>query len=394
MSARKTPPHASEAASSHAVEASRIDPWGSVSVKDYGKLEKEFGMEPFGPFAAKLPEPLVCMRRGVVFGQRDFGMVADRIRQGKPFVMMTGLMPSGKFHMGHKMLADQIIYYQKHGGKIYLCVADTEAYNMRMASLPELRRIAVEEYLLNYIALGLKPKNCRFYFQSSRSKEADKSNAYYRLIGMISRKITFNEMSAVYGELSPGKMISAMTQYADILHPQLPEFEGKVPVVVPVGADQDPHIRLARDVASRFSQDKGFDFIPPAATYHKFMPGLKGVETKMSSSDPYSYIALTDSPKEAKDKIMKYAFSGGGNSVEEHRKRGGKTGVDIAYHMLFYMFEPDDGRLARIKQDYESGRMLTGELKQLLAEKLTGFLERHHDAREKAKDSVSDFLDC
>ena len=122
------------------------------------------------------------------------------------------------------------------------------------------------------------------------------------------------------------------------------------------------------------------------------MPGLKGVDTKMSSSDPFSYIALTDTPKEARQKIMKYAFSGGGNSVEEHRKKGGNIKVDIAYHMLFYMFEPDDKRLARIREDYESGRMLTGELKQILVEKLTDFLEKHQDAREKAKDRVDDFL--
>ncbi len=166
-----------------------------------------------------------------------------------------------------------------------------------------------------------------------------------------------------------------------------------MPVVIPVGADQDPHIRLTRDIASRFSGDKGFDFILPSATYHKFMPGLKGVSTKMSSSDPCSYIALTDPPKLAKEKIMRYAFSGGGNSLEEHRKHGGDTKVDIPYHMLFYMFEPDDKKLAKIKQEYESGKMLTGELKQILVEKLTVFLEKHQKAREEAKDKVSDFLD-
>ncbi len=371
----------------------RIDPWGSEVVKDYDKLEKEFGMEPFEPMARKLPDPLVYMRRGVIFGHRDFGRIADCIRQEKPYIMLTGLMPSGKFHLGHKMVADQIIYYQQHRGKVYLCVADIEAYNMRLASLPELRKVAIEEYLTNYIALGLKPKNCDFYFQSERSKDQGKANAYYRLAGMAAQKITFNEMKAVYGKISPGKIMSVMMQVADILHPELPEFEGRAPVVVPVGADQDPHLRLTRDIATRFSTDKGYEFILPSATYHKFMPGLKGIDTKMSSSDPYSYIALTDSPKLAKEKIMKYAFSGGGNSVEEHRKHGGNTKVDIPYHMLFYMFEPDDKKLAKIRQDYESGKMLTGELKQILVEKLTAFLEKHQEARKKAKDSVSDFLE-
>lgn len=370
----------------------RLDPWGSGSVADYEKLEKQFGMSDFSSFGSKLPDSLPIMKRGVVFGHRDFEKIADSIKNKKPFIMMTGLMPSGKFHLGHRMVAEEIIYFQKHGARTYICVADIEAYNIRGGSLEELRKVAIEEYLTNYIALGLSPKNCDFYFQSARSTDAKKSNAYYKLVGMSSRKITFNEMKAVYGDISPGKIVSGLIQYADILHPQLPEFEGKMPVVVPVGADQDPHIRLTRDIASRFSQDKGFDFIPPGSTYHKFMPGLKGIDTKMSSSDPYSYIALTDSPNEAKKKIMKYAFSGGGNSVEEHRKNGGNTKVDIPYHMLYYMFEPDDKKLAKIKEDYESGSMLSGEIKQILAEKVAKFLEKHQEAREKAKDKLNQFM--
>ena len=42
---------------------------------------------------------------------------------------------------------------------------------------------------------------------------------------------------------------------------------------------------------------KEFNFISPAATYHRFMPGLQSVNTKMSSSKPESYIALTDDEK-------------------------------------------------------------------------------------------------
>jgi tryptophanyl-tRNA synthetase len=367
-----------------------IDPWGKMDVKDYGKLSKEFGIEPFASFAKKLPEPHISMRRGVVFGQRDFGKIEEAIDHKKPYVMMTGLMPSGKFHLGHRMLAEQIIYYQNHGGQIFLCVADIEAYNTRNGTLAELRKVAIEEYLLNYIALGLKPKNCDFYFQSDRSRDAKKSNAYYKLIGMLPKRVTFNEMEAIYGELTPGKIMSVFTQVADILHPQLPEFGGPRPVLVPVGVDQDPHIRLTRDLADRFTRNNDFHFILPSSTYHEFMKGLKG--GKMSSSDPMSYIALTDTPEEAKTKIMKYAFSGGRGSVQEHREKGGVPEIDVAYNMLHTMFEPDDRKIRQIHDDYKSGKMLTGELKGILIEKLQKFLAEHAEKREKARDKVHEFL--
>jgi len=365
-----------------------IDPWGSEDVKEE-KLMNEFGIEKFSGFSGKIPDNLL-MRRGIIFGQMDFGKIADCIKNRKKFVMMTGLMPSGAFHLGHKIVADQIIYYQKLGAKIYLCVADVEAYNMRLASLEKLRRIAIEEYLTNYIALGLRPKNCDFYFQSNRSSSSAKANAYYRLISMIPKKVTLNELKAIYGDLSPGKIISVMHQVSDILHSQLKEFEDKGPVVVPVGIDQAPHLRLTRDVAARFSQAKEFDFILPSSTYHKFMKGLRG--GKMSSSDPTSFIALTDGPKTAREKIIKHAFSGGRDTVEEHREKGGVPEVDISYQMLYYMFEPDDKKIKKIYEDYKSGKILTGELKQILTEKIAKFLIEHKEKREKARDKVHEFI--
>ena len=308
-------------------------------------------------------------RRGTVFAHRDFAQIVDAILEKKKFVMMTGLMPTGKFHIGHMILAQQFVFYQKLGAKFYIAVADLEAYNAREQSLEESRKIAIEEYIKNYIALGLKPENCEIYFQSARSEDGEKANAYYRLQNLLARHATFNEFKAVYGEISPGKMISALLQGADMLHPQLEEFENPCPVLVPVGIDQDPHLRLARGMARRL---KMFKFEPLSSSYHKFIPGLKG--GKMSASDSTSYIALTDSFAEVKLKINKYAFSGGRDTLEEHRRLGGNPDVDVSFQYLKAFFEPDDSKLMKIEKDYRSGKLLTGELKNYTIEKINKFL--------------------
>ena len=46
--------------------------------------------------------------------------------------------------------------------------------------------------------------------------------------------------------------------------------------------------------------------------------------------------------------INKYAFSGGRDTIEEHRKLGGNTEVDVAYQYLTFFLEDDD-KLAHIK---------------------------------------------
>jgi len=366
----------------------KITPWEVSGKINYNQLMKEFGLEKLHDLP-KVFQENVLFRRGIIFAQRDFPQIIEAIKQKKPFVMMTGLMPSGKFHFGHKMVADQIIFYQKLGAKVYVTVADIEAYNSRNPNMKELRETAIKEYLTNYVALGLDLKKCDFYFQSRRSNEGRKANAYYSLANMLARHATFNEFKAVYGEITPGKMSSSLLQAADMLHPQLPEFEGKpLPVVIPVGADQDPHLRLARDLCTRI---KMFKFKKISSTYHKFMPGLKG--GKMSSSDPASYIALSDTPEEAAKKIRKYAFSGGQATLEEHRQKGGNPDIDVSFQMLLYGMEPDDKKLQKIYDDYKAGKLLSGELKNILIEKVTLFLEEHHQKRKKAEEVVKKLLE-
>lgn len=368
--------------------AVKVTPWEVSGEVDYKRLIKEFGIKPISKIPAVFNRN-VLFRRKVIFAHRDFDRVLDCVKNKKKFVMMTGLMPSGKFHLGHMLLAQQMIFYQKLGAKLYIAVADLEAYNTRKKNLEELKKEAIDQYLLNYIALGLSPKNCVFYFQSERSDDPKKSNAYYRLASNFSRYATFNEFRAVYGGISPGKMNASLLQAADMYHPQLPEFEGK-PVVtfIPVGVDQDPHIRIARDMANRF---KDYKFLPVASTYHMFLPGLKG-RGKMSSSDENSFIALTDSPKEVERKIKKYAFSGGQDTTNEHRKKGGNPDVDVSFQYLKMFFEPNDKKLKQIEEDYRSGKMLTSELKDYLIKKINAFLAEHQKKRERAKKEINKFI--
>jgi len=113
-----------------------------------------------------------------------------------------------------------------------------------------------------------------------------------------------------------------------------------------------------------------------------FAPGLSG--GKMSASDSNSFIALTDTPKEIEMKIKKYAFSGGKDTVEEHRKHGGNPDIDVAFQYLKMFFESNDKKLAEIERKYRNGEMLTGELKQIAIEKIAAFVQEVQRNREKS----------
>ncbi len=357
----------------------KIDPWGAIEIKDYNRLLATFGIKPFSQLRPLLVEqgiPLhLYMRRGIIFGHRDLDIVMNEFKKGKRIAVLTGFMPSGRFHFGHKLTADQLIYYQSLGFKIFVALADAEAFAVRRIPRETAIKVGVEEYVANLIALGLDPKKTEFYFQTNRG------TPYYRLIQLFSGKVTAAEMAAIYGDLTPAKIVSSLTQAADILHVQLEEYGGYDYVIVPVGADQDPHLRLTRDLTDRLREV--IDLTRPASTYHKLIRGLDGA--KMSSSRPDSTIFLTDPLETARKKLMA-ALTGGRATAEEQRKLGGIPEKCTVYDLYMYHLILDDENLREIYEECRSGRLLCGKCKRYAWSLLEEFLREHREKLEVAKE--------
>lgn len=89
-------------------------------------------------------------------------------------------------------------------------------------------------------------------------------------------------------------------------------------------------------------------YAKPTLLHSKFFPALQGSQSKMSASVDTSAIFMTDTPNQIKKKINKYAFSGGGDTIELHQKHGGKVDVDVSYQYLSFFLE-DDEELEAIK---------------------------------------------
>jgi tryptophanyl-tRNA synthetase len=437
----------------------KIDPWSSATYQDYARLRDEFGIEEFSEDLWKdLPHPHRLLRRGIVFGHRDFRRIHDAVLEGKPWAILTGLMPSGRMHLGHKMVIDEVIYYQSLGADIFIAVADIEAFATRGFTLEETKDLAVNEYIKNYIALGLHPERCRIYFQSRHDDVKD-------LAYLLGKKVNWSQMMATYGFNGSSNMahiFSPLVQTGDILHVQLSKWGGVRPVLVPVGVDQDPHIRLSRDIAQahrlfnviktrdqrigvfvkvdvsvdslldhatsiltklkftklqRISEYKalyvddakekdipmidrelavtepslgGYGFLQPSATFHRFMTGLTG--DKMSSSKPESAIFLTDTPEEARKKIMQ-SKTGGAVTLEEQKKHGGKPEECVVYELFLYHLLEDDKELACIYQGCKNGEKLCGHCKKHAAELMGRLLTELAEKRKTAEKNIDQYLE-
>lgn len=350
-----------------------IDPWGTKLPENYEKIVKDFGLE---QYSDNFPEPNRLMRRNIVFSGRDLNIIADCIKHKKPYYVLSGIMPSyERIHLGTKMVVENIKYFQEHNAKTYVLVADLEAAATRGISLQEARKRALEFHVPAYIALGLDPKKTVFYFQSE-NKEV------MHLAYEFSKKITLNEFKAIYGIADPGRIMSALTQAGDILYPQLKE---RMPGIIPVGIDQDPHIRLTRDIVKRTKEK--YRFFAPAGLYHKYAPSLDG-SFKMSKSKPDSMIELPEDINNVIKKIKK-ALSGGRDTLDEHRRLGAVIEKDMVYELLRMHLIEDDKELKKIHDNYASGRLTSGELKEIACKKMKAFMEEFNQKLKKAKSEVN-----
>lgn len=427
----------------------KLDPWSSTNIEDYSKLFEEFGIMPFDGLYSRIEDPHRLMRRKLIFGHRSYEHVLDAMQNKDPFAVMSGFMPSGRIHLGHKMVMEEIIWHQQKGADAFVGIADREAHSVRGISWEKCRDTGINEYIVSLIALGFEP-NGHIYFQSTSDNVKDLSFE-------LGSKANFSELSAIYGftgETSVSHMVSAVTQSADILHPQLEEYGGPKPTVIPVGADQDPHIRLTRGLGHKMNmfkiegrEDKdgkhyfsirskaapegaleelhdlipgntklfeghldvleadnfdqllktvrevelrygGYAFVPPAATYHRFMSGLQG--GKMSSSIPESHIALLDDHKEGAKKV-KRAKTGGRMSLEEQKKLGGEPEKCSVFELLLFHLMEDDQELLQIREECITGQRTCGSCKNLAAERMEKFLKDHQEKRELARERLDEY---
>jgi len=85
--------------------------------------------------------------------------------------------------------------------------------------------------------------------------------------------------------------------------------------------------------------------------------------------------------------FWRYAFSGGGATVEEHRLNGGNCDVDISFKYLSFFLEEDD-KLEEIRQAYSSGQLLTGDLKKELVTRLQKIIADHQERRKAISDEI------
>ncbi|CAF0868360.1 unnamed protein product [Brachionus calyciflorus] len=372
-----------------------VDPWNVASSStagvNYEKLIIKFGSSKIDEELLTRMEKIIqqpvhyFLRRGIFFSHRDMHTILNLYESKKPFFLYTGRGPSSEaMHLGHlipfmftKWLQD--VFHVP----LVIQMTDDEKFLWKDLTLEEANRLAYEN-AKDIIACGFDPEKT---FLFSNFDFMGQCSNFYKNICRIQKCVNVNQVKNIFGFSDAdciGKIGFPAIQAAPSFSSTFPFiFDNRkdIPCLIPCAIDQDPYFRLTRDVAPRLGLQK------PALLHSIFFPALQGAKSKMSASDANSSIFLTDTPKQIKDKINKYAFSGGGQTVEEHRAKGGNCDIDVSFQYLKFFMDNDE-RLEEIRKTYSSGELLTGFLKKELIEVLQKLVADHQQRRSQVTEEV------
>ena len=190
--------------------------------------------------------------------------------------LLSGVKPTGKPHIGNYFGAmKQFVDLQGDYGRTLIFIADYHALN-NVQNREEMNN-NIYEIALDYLAIGLDPKNVTIFKQSDIPQHSELAVILNSITTMsyLMRAHAYKDAQARNKEISVGTFDYPMLMAADILM-----YDADV---VPVGQDQKQHIEITRDIAEKFNRIFGETFKIPEPLILENVATVPGTDGKKMS---------------------------------------------------------------------------------------------------------------
>lgn len=311
--------------------------------------------------------------------------------------ILTGDRPTGRLHLGHYVgsLSNRVKLQEEY--ETYILIADVQALTDNFEH-PEKVSQNVYEVLLDNLSVGIDPNKAIFHLQSQMPETAELTIYFANLVTVarLERNPTVKDEMAQKGfdkSLPLGFFMYPVSQAADIAVVRAH--------LVPVGADQVPHVEQTREIVRRFNQlypstlrqltDRSGQvpiFPEPEALVGevKRLVGIDG-NAKMSKSLG-NVIYLSDDAPTVKEKVMKmYTDPTRLRPTDPGHVEGNPV---FDYHRAF---NANQNEVKDLEERYQKGQVGDVEVKEKLAKALNQFLDPIRERRQRLKVKGQKYLE-
>ena len=225
----------------------------------------------------------------------------------------VGFEPSGKAHIGWKVLSLQLKRMLEADVNVLIFLADWHAwindkFNGNMADIQLTAQYMEETFraLLDYPPEGDGPGELRFYYASQLMDNGDYWARAFRCskgatLAMVRKTFTIMGRDEASSDHDLSKFFYPAMQASDI-------FELDIDIAIG-GMDQRKAHMFMRDVASKYGWEKATCLHTPIISSLKSSGSrMESFDHKMSKSDPGGAILIHDEPKKLRKKMQKHAY--------------------------------------------------------------------------------------
>lgn len=283
-------------------------------------------------------------------------------------VLLSGVKPTGRPHIGNYFGAMKQFVELQNDYDAHIFIADLHA----LTTIKDRKELEDNTLgvLLDYMAIGLDPKNVTLYKQSDVPQVTELAWIFNCLttVPYLERAHAYKDAVANGKEPSVGLFDYPVLMAADIL---LPEAD-----LVPVGQDQKQHIEIARDTAQKFNNAFGETFKLPEQLIVEDVAVVPGTDGRKMSKSYGNIIPLFASDEEIEKSVMGIVTDSGSevpqNVYAIHALLRNKNDLEVIY--------------AENKGQYK-------KLKELLIEDLKAFIKPMRDRRQALEEDKNAVLE-
>ena len=291
-------------------------------------------------------------------------------------LILTGHRPTGPRHIGHLVGTLQTWAGLQDSYQCLFLVADLHVLTTDYTH-PQTIQANTIEMVKDWLAVGIDPHRSLLILQSAIPEHAQLSILLSMLakVSRLTRVPTYkDQVKQLNLQPSLGLLAYPVLQAADILIYRATH--------VPVGADQLPHLELAREIARRFNQ-LYVDYFPEPQAILSDTPALPGLDNRTMHTSYGNAIFIKDSPEETTRKIMSM-FT---DPTRIHASDPGHIENNPLFAYL-QAFDADKEEIEEFKALYQRGKIGDVDLKHHLAGSINEYLAPIRERRSSLGKTV------
>ncbi|MBN1232990.1 MAG: tryptophan--tRNA ligase [Candidatus Coatesbacteria bacterium] len=281
--------------------------------------------------------------------------------------VLSGIQPSGRFHLGNyfSMIKPMIEYQKKN--KIFCFIVNLHALTSVQSG--DLLRKQTFESALDLLALGLDPEKNIFWVQNDVN-EIMELTWYLSCVtpkGLLERCHSYKDKVAKGIPASHGLFSYPVLMAADILL-----YQGEI---IPVGKDQKQHVEVTRDIAIKFNNTYGEVFKLPEPEISEDTGIIPGIDGQKMSKSYNNTIDIFAEKTELKKQIMSIVTDS--KAVEDPKN------PDESILLAIMQFFVSEEEFNDWKTRFWNGGTGYGETKKYLLEIINNYFTPFREKREE-----------